>query len=739
MRLNYELGEADKAAVDAAVGKDEKYMYSVPFDIEGDKFVSGYLYITDKKIYKVLKGKLIETFALEGAEGLKTDVFYGNCAFYGRFEGKTRMVCRFLSSRNLKRYSILIKILENMIETGDTEIKTDDSREMYCPQCGRPYVGNINSCIYCIDKKAVYKKLFAMTKGMRLMMLFPLFVAAIALLFRFLVPYIESIVINQYVQPPAGVERGSMLGFYLILLAIISIDLVQRIIDVIKSLVSANTTAKFQGALKNILYEKIQSLPVSYTQKKSTGDLMGRVNSDTATMRIFITDVIPTIFIQVCSFVIAFFLLIFMNWKMALFIIIPLPFTAYLLKSFWKKIGRRHYKRWKREHISNIVLHDIFYGIRVVKAFGTEELEIERFEKANKDFVDQVEINDKYTATFGPIVSFVTGIGNYFIMLYGYLLLYDKVLDIGTLYQFLSYSGIVFGPLLYMTDIPKQLSNFITSATKVFEILEEPMAVDTTENLLKTDIEGDIEFRDLTFGYNSYDPVLKNINISIKSGEFIGIVGLSGSGKSTLINLVMRLYEPNKGALYIDGIDARKINHDMLCSNIGVVLQETFLFAGTIRENIAYAKPYATEEEIINAARIAHAHDFIMKLPYGYETYVGERGLSLSGGERQRIAIARAIIKNPRILILDEATAALDTETEKLIQDALNHLTDGRTTLAIAHRLSTLRNADRLLVLDHGRVAEFGSHTELLANKGIYYKLVMAQRKMAHELVEDIE
>ena len=245
------------------------------------------------------------------------------------------------------------------------------------------------------------------------------------------------------------------------------------------------------------------------------------------------------------------------------------------------------------------------------------------------------------------------------------------------------------------------------------------------------EIKGDISFENVYFGYKAYNPVLKNISFEIKKGEMIGIVGHSGSGKSTLINLIMRLYDPTGGCVRIDGVDLREISQNSLRSQVGVVLQETFLFNGTVLENIRYAKPDAAFEEVVRAAKIANCHEFITRMPDGYETMVGERGYSLSGGERQRVAIARAILHDPKILILDEATASLDTQTEKLIQDALNKLIEGRTTIAIAHRLSTLAGADRLIVLDKGRLAEMGTHNELLAHKGVYYRLVMAQRQTA--------
>ena len=288
----------------------------------------------------------------------------------------------------------------------------------------------------------------------------------------------------------------------------------------------------------------------------------------------------------------------------------------------------------------------------------------------------------------------------------------------------------------WLTRLPRSFVQMVTSTRKIFEIIEENNEVQDIDRPIDIRIEGEIDIKNVTFGYESYSPVLENVSFHVNTGEMIGIVGHSGSGKTTLINLLMRLYDVNEGAIEIDGVNIKDISQDALRSQIGIVLQETFLFSGTIRDNIRYAMPHATDEQVLEAARIANAHDFILNLPQGYNTIVGEKGYSLSGGERQRIAIARAVIHNPRILILDEATAALDTETEKLIQDSLNKLTQGRTVFAIAHRLSTLRNADKLLVLDKGRVSEFGTHTELLENKGIYYKLVMAQRKMAQSVIE---
>ena len=584
-----------------------------------------------------------------------------------------------------------------------------------------------------MDKKEIYKKLFAMTKGIRLMMSFPFLVAVFSVIFQFVVPYIEGQAIDKYINPSSGVH-GPISGFIAIVIAIVSIDLFQRALGVLQGRFSAIAGNKFTLMLKTVLYEKLQSLSLASIQRRTTGDLMGRVNSDTAVMQDFVTNQLPTYFIQIVTFLISLPVLAFMNWKMCLFIFVPIPLVVFITSKVWDFVRSRNLKLWVLSTRTGYLLHDILNGIRVVKGFGMEEYEITRFKESSIKSSNQSESNSKFFDTIFPLIGLLIRIGSYFILLYGYMMIFRGKMELGFLHQINSYANMVYAPLMYITFIPRNISNFLTSASKVFEILEEEPDVQDIGLPLDISIEGEIDVKNITFGYESYNPVLENVSVRIEPGEMIGIVGHSGSGKSTLINLIMRLYDVNEGAIMIDDVNIKDISQNALRSQMGVVLQETFLFSGTVQDNIRYSKPFATEEEVIRAARAANAHDFIINLPEGYNTIVGEKGYSMSGGERQRIAIARAIIHDPKILILDEATASLDTETEKLIQDAMVKLVQNRTTLAIAHRLSTLRNADKLLVLDHGKVAEFGTHSELLANKGIYWKLVMAQRKMSQDV-----
>jgi ATP-binding cassette subfamily B protein len=379
-----------------------------------------------------------------------------------------------------------------------------------------------------------------------------------------------------------------------------------------------------------------------------------------------------------------------------------------------------------------MLVGDALQGIRVVKAFGQEPTEMYRYGEANHDLVEQnIRADGMWQGVF-PLFALISTSGAILVWYFGgWMVLRDEI-TLGTLMAFTAYLGMFFGPLQWFSQAINWTSRAMAAADRVFEIMDTPSDVpDDIEPVVMEQVKGRVVLHQVTYGYETHHPVLKDINLTVEPGEMIGLVGHSGAGKSTLINMICRFYDPNQGFIIIDGVPLKKIKQEELRKQIGVVLQETFLFDGTITDNIAYSKPDATPEEIMRAAKIANAHDFIVRLPDGYDTRVGERGHRLSGGEKQRIAIARAIVHDPRILILDEATASVDTETERQIQEAISRLVKGRTTFAIAHRLSTLRNADRLVVLDKGQIAEIGTHEELLDKQGVYFKLVEAQRELS--------
>ena len=480
-----------------------------------------------------------------------------------------------------------------------------------------------------------------------------------------------------------------------------------------------------------MVYEKIQSLSLGYIGKRKTGDLMNRITGDTDRISNFMVHTAPNVVNELLTMTGILIIMFTFNWKLALIVLIPVPFILIVMRLFRSFIRNLYRKQWRQSDRANSLLQDIISGIRVVKSFGKEKYAINQFKNESKKLADITIYNEKTWQTLFPGLMFVMGIGSFFIMLIGGRMVLNETMKVGELVQFTTYAGMLYGPLNMISFFPRAISEVATSTERIFDVIDQDPDIKESPSAISHEIQGEIAFDNVTFGYQSYEPVLENIDITINPGEMLGLVGHSGAGKSTFINLVMRLYDVDEGSIKIDGIDIRNIRKEDLNRQIGVVLQETFLFSGSILDNVRYSKPDATAEEIILACKLANAHDFIVKFPDGYDTIVGERGHRVSGGERQRISIARAILSNPRILILDEATSSLDTNTELKIQEALTRLVKGRTTIAIAHRLSTLKFANRLLVVDKGKKAELGTHKELMDLKGIYYGLVSAQLKMS--------
>ena len=741
MKLMYDLPAIDRDAFNKGSGQGEKMMYVVPFNILDNRFVHGWTVVSDRRICCVLGGKVVFETELARCTVFSTEVLYGNCAFYAVVDGVTTLICRFMSGQNLPRYSVLVSACEALAERRRQEEApgepiTNARPDPFCPKCGRPCVTGTSICPFCRDKKVLYKTFWRMTRGMRFMLFLPFILAILSMLILYILPIIQRTAVDNYltnesIRPVQSLSDPNLRGFVLIFIAILAFDFVQRFLNAAQNVLFAYMNGRFITMLRSILFEKVSMLSISSFSRHSSGDLYDRIINDAYKAQNFFTTRLPTIFTQAASFFIALIFLLFLNPVMCSFILIPVPLVIWLIFKLRGELRTKNARNWSLWNRVSVQLQDVFTGIRVVKAFGGEENEIKSFHRSTDRASAYSEKISKYFDTVFPLLGFLLRIGSYLILFYGNYKLFNGTMSYGELHQFNAYVSVIYGPIMLITSVPRSISEFLTSMGKIIELLDEEPEIKDINLPLDISIEGDVELKNVTFGYDSYNPVLENINLSVKKGEMIGIVGLSGSGKSTLVNLIMRLYDVDGGSISIDDVNIKDISQQALRSQIGVVLQETHLFAGTIRDNIRYAKPHASDDEVVAAARLANAHDFIVSLPEGYNTIIGEKGYSLSGGERQRVAIARALIHNPRILILDEATAALDTETEKLIQDAINQLSKDRTTFAIAHRLSTLRNADRLIVLDKGHLVECGTHRELLALKGYYWRLVMAQRQDA--------
>jgi len=496
-----------------------------------------------------------------------------------------------------------------------------------------------------------------------------------------------------------------------------------------RTYILALVSERIGADLRTTTYEHLLKLSQEYFGGKRTGDLMARIGSETDRINIFISLHFLDFVTDVLMIVMTTSILVSINPTLALVTLIPLPIIAWMIHVVREKL-RTGFERVDRiwAEVTN-VLADTIPGIRVVKAFAQENREAARFRAAN---VHNLEVNDKVNkvwSLFSPTVTLLTEIGLLVVWAFGIWQISKNDITVGVLTAFLAYIGRFYLRLDSMSRIVSVTQKAAAGAKRIFDILDHVSSVPEPANPVHLPaVSGHIELRNVGFRYGTRS-VTRDISIDIAPGEMIGLVGHSGSGKSTMVNLICRFYDVTEGAILIDGVDIRSVPVAEYRRNIGLVLQEPFLFFGTIAENIAYGKPDATREEIIAAARAAHAHEFILRLAHGYDSLVGERGQALSGGERQRISIARALLIDPKILILDEATSSVDTTTEKEIQKALDNLVRGRTTIAIAHRLSTLRDANRLVVLDRGSVVEVGSHDELMAQEGHYYRLYQAQAR----------
>jgi ATP-binding cassette subfamily B protein len=460
--------------------------------------------------------------------------------------------------------------------------------------------------------------------------------------------------------------------------------------------------------------------------------MITRVTQDTQSLESVLVDGMQHFVVNILMLFGIGTVLMVMNWRLTLMALIPVPLVLVLSNLFWKHVLSLWHRHWHYRSRLTASVSDTLSGKRVVKAFAKEDEEIDRFRLHSHNMLTSDMAAEQTWTTLFPLLWFITSMGSLLVWYVGGRQVLGGTITLGTLMTFLAYLGMFYGPLQFLSRIADYLARSLTSSERVFEILDaDPDVQDEQDAVAMPDFKGHIEFQNVTFGYEAHKPVLKNITLDVKPGEMIGLVGRSGAGKSTTVNLLCRLFDAQQGDILVDGVSIKKVRQKDLRSQIGIVLQDTFLFNGTIAENIGYARPSASSEEIMAAAKAANAHDFIVNKTEGYDTRVGERGQLLSGGERQRVSIARAILHNPKVLILDEATASVDTDTEKQIQEAIARMVKGRTTFAIAHRLSTLRNANRIAMLKDGEIAELGTHAELIEKNGEFSRLVNMQKDLS--------
>ena len=538
-----------------------------------------------------------------------------------------------------------------------------------------------------------------------------------------------------YTHPVPPNERLRLL--YAICLVLAFIFLASALLGRTRVLIMHVLGEKFILDLRRRVYGHLQKMSLTFYETRQTGEIMSRVTNDSEVVEEFVTHAADTVVADALKVVGITAILFYMSPKLAVVTVLPVPILGFITYRFSRKVRRIYRATRERVAAMNAKLQDNLSGIRVIKSFAAEDTEYQRFAGEAEEVYDMRVGAMRMWSWFFQTVQFIVAVGGVAVWLYGGrgIALGEQGLSLGVLITFIAYIQMFYQPVSNIARINDTIQRALAAADRIFEVLDtEPDLADAPNAVQMPPINGAVTFEDVSFRYASGEEVLSDITIHAEPGQIIALVGRSGAGKTSIVNLIPRFYDPYQGRVLIDGIDVRTVKQQSLRSQIGIVLQETFLFNGTIRQNILYGRPEATEEEMMEAARAANADVFIREMPEGYNTEVGERGIKLSGGQKQRVAIARAILADPRILILDEATSSVDSESEYLIHRAMDRLMQGRTTFVIAHRLSTVKHADLIVTLEGGRIVEIGDHKSLLEREGTYSQMYEAQYRLDGEL-----
>ena len=730
---NKKLPDEILAKMEEAIPQNEEIICAIVGDLDiNSRYASSALVLTDGNIYAFDKAAEngVRSCGYDKAKKASVRRYYGNAMLLLTAEEGAKPVnfIRF-SYKTASLYDAVATFIQSVAAGKNQEEErrmlnaSFEKQFCFCPKCGRALIRPGAPCMNCQSKNKVIKKLGAYVLPYKWMLFGCLLLSVVTTAVSLVPPYMTKTLVDEVF--PTG-NKGMLIICVLVLLATY---LVQYGIGAVRSYYLRVAGNKIVADLRNDVYAKAQKLPMRFYDRTSTGSVINRISGDTTTIQQFVMRITQEVVVQLFLLIGIIVIMFAMNWQLTLLSLVPVPFVVMGSRWFGRKIRPFYRRMWRRWSAVSSVLTDTIPGIRVIKAFANEQRSVETFESYNAEWLKTDISASRITTLFPNIVGFVVTCGSLLIWGIGGNMVIDNpsFISAGLLVSFISYTSMFYGPVNFFANFNDSYQNALNSAEKLLDIIDAEPEPDFGKGNHPDRLHGKIEFKNVNFSFDRSKKTLSNVNIVIEPGDIVGIVGTTGAGKSTLVNLLMRYYDHYDGEILVDGINIRDIDMEFYRSQIGYVQQEPMMFHDTIYQNIAYGLDRVQVEEVIHAADVANAHSFIVRQPDGYDTMLGERGVGLSGGERQRLSIARAVLKNPSILFFDEATAAVDSETESLIQDAIERLISGRTTLMIAHRLSTLRKANKIIVVDKGEIIEMGTPEELMALKGKYYKLIQIQ------------
>lgn len=668
-----------------------------------------------------------ERYALASLKDFRLEELISSCRITAKDADGCFVLLTMLSNAAKEDMHAFLRYLGQIKDKGEVTLDPNEEKvEKFCPKCGARYADPVRKiCPRCMDKGKILQRFWQFFVKYKAYIFILLALMLFSSCLNVLAPYIGAGFYYDQVLDKAGTFYGNLL---LILFLVLGTRLLTTLTSMIRGLISSRISAKVVYDLKSVIFSSIERLSISFFTGRQTGGLMTQVNGDAGDIYWFFCDMAPWLLVESITTVVVLVVMLCMNWMLTLLSMVVLPVMFFAFKWLIGHMTKLDAKRYGRSRAMNSTLSDVLSGVRVVKAFSKEKEEVKRFGRQSENLAEAEITASNFSSVAFPPINFLLYVSLMVIWAIGGWMVIDGKMTYGTLTTFISYVGMMQGTVYTAIDMMETFPIAMNAMSRLIEVMDAVPEVEESPHPIPLDHPaGRVEFSHVGFSYVKNRKVIDDVSFTVEPGEKLGIVGHTGAGKSTLANLLIRLYDVNEGEISIDGINVRDISFAQLREAVAIVSQETYLFAGTILDNIRYARPEATLSEVIEAAKIAGAHTFIIKLPDAYETMIGFGYKDLSGGERQRISIARAILRNPRILIMDEATAAMDTETERQIQSALERLTKGRTTIMIAHRLSTLRDADKLIVIENGKMPEAGTHMELINKKGIYFNLYKLQ------------